>query len=188
MYEPSIHTEWCSDGRCLANALSPCAAIKVKGHVNQVSLSDTTGRFRSSVPRLAAGNTSDKGARDGYAIDLKQVSVSIARITIRPPPIRPIVVVTGVGVVLVKLVVLLPQSTMIGAVLAAAVEPVFMSLGMFFSWTSPDLVESHFLRRVVGLECCLECGGAYVAKARMPPPRVIEAFDVKANGVAGFNA
>ena len=62
----------------------------------------------------------------------KQAPVSIARIPIRPPPIRPIVVVTGVRVVFVELVVLLPQSTMIGAVLAAAVEPVFMRLGMFF--------------------------------------------------------
>ena len=32
-------------------------------------------------------------------------------------------------------------------------------------WTSPYLVESHFLRLVIGLEGCLECGGAFVAKA-----------------------
>ncbi len=56
------------------------------------------------------------------------------------------------------------------------------------NWTFPDLVESHFLRLVVGLEVCFECCGAFVAKARMPPLRIVEAFDVKANGVAGFNA
>jgi hypothetical protein len=50
-------------------------------------------------------------------------------------------------------------------------------------WTSPFLVESHFLRLVVGVEGCFECGGASVAKARVPPLRVLEAFYVKANGV-----
>ena len=55
-------------------------------------------------------------------------------------------------------------------------------------WTSPYLVESHILRLVVGFEGCLECGGAFVAKARMSPSWVIEAFDVKANGVAGLLA
>ena len=55
-------------------------------------------------------------------------------------------------------------------------------------WTSPYLVESHILRLVVGFEGCLECGGAFVGKARMSPSWVIEAFDVKANGVAGLLA
>ena len=52
------------------------------------------------------------------------------------------------------------------------------------TWTSPDLVESLCLLFFVRVERGLESGRAHVAQARMPPARVIEAFDVLANGVA----
>ena len=51
-------------------------------------------------------------------------------------------------------------------------------------WTSPDLVESVCLLLFVRAERRLEGGRAHVAQARIPPARVIEAFDVLANGVA----
>ena len=55
-------------------------------------------------------------------------------------------------------------------------------------WTSPGLAESRCLLFFVGVERRFEGGGADVAQARMPPARVIEAFDVLPNGVGSLPA
>jgi hypothetical protein len=49
-------------------------------------------------------------------------------------------------------------------------------------WTSPVSVESRLLLPDIGMERRLEGCGAFVAQARMPPARIIEAFDIFANG------
>ena len=56
------------------------------------------------------------------------------------------------------------------------------------AWTSPGLAESRCLLFFVGVERRFEGGGADVAQARMPPARVIEAFDVLPNGVGSLPA
>ena len=55
-------------------------------------------------------------------------------------------------------------------------------------WTYPDLVESRLLFPCGGTERGLEGGRARVAEARMPSARVIEPFDVLANGLARLRA
>ena len=57
-----------------------------------------------------------------------------------PIPVRPptSVVMAGVGMLIVKLVVLVGQATMIGAVLTAAVKSVFVSLLMVCGLSAMD--------------------------------------------------
>ncbi len=55
-------------------------------------------------------------------------------------------------------------------------------------WTSPDLVESDLLFPVPGPVLRLEGCWADVAEARVPSARVIEAFDILANGLGGLLA
>lgn len=53
-------------------------------------------------------------------------------------------------------------------------------------WTSPDSVESHLLFHFAGAERRFERCRADVAEAGVPPARIIETFDVLANGRAGL--
>jgi integrase len=55
-------------------------------------------------------------------------------------------------------------------------------------WTSPGSVESHSLFLFAGSERCFERDRTDVAEARMPAARIIEAFDVFTNGLAGLVA
>jgi len=68
------------------------------------------------------------------------------------------------------------------------IDPRTVDKMMRFSvpWTSPDSVESQSLFLLAGSERCFECCRTDVTEARVPPARVIEAFNVLANGRAGL--